>query len=222
MKVSQKHNSNPINTTNNQEIKTSTLAMRKKADYTIKINHNSKQSFSNSFIKRPLTATNHKYNKTAYDKLNESCISKVSKEVFDLDKVTIIELLNVMTKYEKKCNLEGNFVEAGLIKERIERLRKIEELKVLDEIQTSHEYSKEMLMDEQKRELEAFNEYYDDSFNKVNLEYKLKKSQMDEKHKEEVERKKREIEGYYPEHPKPSALIINKNDTLRNLQKQRK
>jgi hypothetical protein len=193
-----------------KNISSSNKATKKKLDYTLK-----RKSFNSS--KTPLEVRLKSHNV-----LNESIMSSVSKGTMDLDLQTIRELIELMVKHEKKCNDEGNFVQAGLIKDRAEQLRKIEEIKVFDQVQNQHEQQKESLSSEQDDALKVFNSYYDNQTEILHNDYNIKEKELTEKHKLEIIRCKGETAHFFPEHPKPSANIIKKHDALKNLQKLRK
>lgn len=182
-----------------------------------------------SFIKKNGKGANPKSSFTDYQKfnivgkdLNASMISNISKEAFNLDLQSIRDILEVMKKHEKKCNEEGKFVEAGLLKDRIEQFKKVEEIKVYDEVVAHHKIQKEQLEYEQGDALERFNAYYDELFGEVNKEYEQREKEMVSRHKQDLERLKEDVANFFPEHPKPSAQIIKKNNELKNLQKLRK
>lgn len=183
---------------------------RPKLDYTLKRK-------DSKIKKQPLTSRVKVHNV-----LNESIMSNISRGTMDLDIQTIRELIDLMVRHEKKCNEEGKFVQAGLIKDRAEQLRKIEEIKVFDQVQNEHEKQKESLMFEQDDALNRFNTYYDKQTDILHKDYDVKEKELLEKHKKEIIQCKEDTANYFPEHPKPSANIIKKHDTLKNLQKQRK
>lgn len=153
-------------------------------------------------------------------KANDNSVS-LSKEVLEMDLSTIRELISTMVFHEKRCNDEGKFVEADLIKERIENFRKLEELKIHQEITKSHEGQKAGLMREHEEALQRLNELYDNIFNKLNNDYLENDRKFLEGQKFDFEYKQKELEGMYPEHPKPSKAILHKHNILQNLKKQR-
>ena len=183
---------------------------KQKLDYTLKRKDSNLRT-------QPLTSRVKSHNV-----LNESIMSSVSKGTMDLDLQTIRELIALMIKHEKKCNDEGKFVQAGLIKDRTEQLRKIEEIKVFDQVQYEHEKQKENLVFEQDDALKQFNSFYDQQTDNLHKDYEVKEKELTEKHKKEIIQCKEDTSNFFPEHPKPSANIIKKHDTLKNLQKQRK
>lgn len=193
---------------------------------------NSKATFNqNTSNRKNLTLTRNNFNRKIKSSLlevpnqqntNASLISNISKEVFDMDLKTIREILDIMKKHEIKCNEEGKFVEAGLLKERIEQFKKVEEIKVFDDIQKNHENQKNSLVFEQGDALARFNAEYDEIFNRINNDFMLKEKEISEKHKNEIERTKQDAINFFPEHPKPSAEIIQKHSVMKNLQKLKK
>ena len=185
---------------------------------------NSKATFMTNNKSKTLTRNNFnsKIKNTFIDAFPQnSVMSNISKDVFDMDLKTIRDILEVMKKHEKKCNEEGKFVEAGLLKDRIEQFKKVEEIKVFDDIQKNHENQKDSLVFEQGDALTRFNYYYDDLFNKVNTEFMEKEKEITARHAQEIERTKEDVANFFPEHPKPSAEIIKKHSSLQNLQKLR-
>lgn len=181
----------------------------KKLDYTLKRKDN-----DNNTRQQPLSTRVKTHNV-----LNESIMSNISKGTMDLDLETIRELIALMVKHEIKCNEEGKFVQAGLIKDRIEQLRKIEEIKVFDQVQYEHEKQKEGLAFKQDDALKIFNADYDYKTDVLHKDYDAKEKELTLRHKKELELCKEDTINFYPEHPKPSAIIIKKHDTLKNLQK---
>lgn len=154
--------------------------------------------------------------------INQSTYSTVSNEVFNMDLNSLKEMIELLKKHEEKSNLEGRFIEASLIKERIEKLKKIEEIKVFDMLRTKHEQNRSQLLIEQEDILTNFNNHYDEVFKKMNEEFE----ELQNRHKQECDYEmqslKNDVIGYYPKDPKPSGEIIKKYKEMESLQKLRK
>ena len=146
----------------------------------------------------------------------------ISKETLNLDLNSIREILNLIKTHEKKCNDEGKFIEADLLRERIEKLTLLQEEKILKDYLNTHEQQLQELHEKQTASLNEFNKSYDEIFFNLKEEYEINEKNFVELHKKQIEMMKQNILENYPEHPKPTAKILKLTDNLRNLQKQRK
>lgn len=154
--------------------------------------------------------------------VNQSTYSTVSNEVFNMDLNSLKEMIELLKKHEDKSNLEGRFIEASLIKERIEKLKKIEEIKVFDMLRNKHEQNRNQLLIEQEDILSRFNNQYDEIFKKMNSEYEELEKRHNQECEYEMQSLKNDVVGYYPKDPKPSGEIIKKYKEMESLQKLKK
>lgn len=115
---------------------------------------------------------------------------------------------------------ERRFVEAELSKQRVAQFKKYEEEKLLTEIKLRHAEERQQLENDQKSDLEAFNEKWDAQFYEMNGKFTDQEKKLRDEHDSILQQ---QIEDFNKEFPqqKPSVEILNLNKVLDNLVKQK-
>jgi hypothetical protein len=78
-----------------------------------------------------------------------------------------------------------------------------------------------LLEKEQREELDAFNDKWDQEFYEMSSRFNTQEQKLNESHEAELTQKLEEFEKSYPQYPKPSNEILNLNKILEQAVKQK-
>jgi hypothetical protein len=131
------------------------------------------------------------------------------------------KIRKLLEEHQLKCEKAGKFVEAELAKQRVIQFKKLEEDKALMEIKKRHADMKIQVENEQKEELENFNQKWDNDFYNLNFQYGEAEKKLGADHDSEMNAIIEEFNAKYPEIPKPSAELLNLNKVIDSLVKQK-
>jgi hypothetical protein len=127
-----------------------------------------------------------------------------------------------MEEHETKLESEYKFDEAAKVRKKIIQLKKLEEKKVINELQLTQEYERNQLENDKWNDMKRFNEEWDE--NQANLKKQFDESleKMHEDHVNEYNESMAKFNENFPEkNPKLSPEILDLNKKLEGLVKKK-
>lgn len=148
------------------------------------------------------------------DLLNKSTVSS-DKNLLSLPTEKIDEFIELLTQFQEDSEQKAKFVEAELARQKIIKLKKIKDKKNIIDAKQRHIEERNKLEEEQKSELDRFNQEMDMEFYKLNEKYQEMQTKMEEKHNKKLSELKDNYETKYQSVIfKPSPELINLNKKL--------
>lgn len=120
------------------------------------------------------------------------------------------------------CSKASNFIEASKAKKKLDEFKKIENWKVIDELNINFNINKHNLDSQHKIDLNILNEFHDKLFADFILNIKTQEKNYKEKHSLQIIELRKEIEKTISEIPKPRSQIVNRKKILEKALKLKK